>query len=318
MEAPRTLHTVVVLNWHGRSDTLECVESLVVGSPEVSILVVDNGSFDGTLDDVASRWPSVATLQVDHNLGFSGGMNRGIQHALAHGADVVTVLNNDTIVPDGTMAVLREAAGDDLAVSPEVMYRASPDEIWFGGGTLDVAEAFPHHTHPGALGPCHDGLRFTTLLAGCCITATRKVWQRAGLFDERYFLYFEDSEWSVRAGERGIRLAVHCDARILHSVSASFQGAAATLGTFYYVRNGLLFNRSVGGDIGSKLRFIRRATSGSLGGRTPREVVRALVVVAWAVAAHAARRYGAAPAAMQRLAARWNRRRQARPRPAER
>jgi GT2 family glycosyltransferase len=318
MEAPRLLHTVVVLNWHGRSDTMECVESLVVGSPEVSVLVVDNGSFDGTLGEVNSRWPPVATLQLDQNLGFSGGMNRGLQHALDHGADVVTVLNNDTIIPGGVMAVLRDAAGDDLAVSPEVMYRASPGETWFGGGTFDVDDAFPRHTPTEDLDPCRAGLRETPLLAGCCITATRAAWQRAGVFDERFFLYFEDSEWSVRARTRGIRLAVVCDARILHSVSASFTGAAATLGTFYYVRNGLLFNRSVGGGVASKLRFIRRATSGSLGGRTAREVVRALVVVGWGAAAHAVRRYGAAPTAMQRLAARWNGRRQTPPRPAER
>ena len=300
------LHTVVVLNWHGRSDTLECVESLVAGSPDVSILIVDNGSFDGTLDAAASRWPSVATLQLPENLGFSGGMNRGIEQALDHGADVVTVLNNDTIVPAGTMRILGDAVSDHVVVSPEVLYRAAPDEIWFGGGTLDADDAFPHHTPPDELEPCREGLRFTPLLAGCCITATRGAWRRAGLFDERFFLSFEDSEWSVRARTRGIRLAVVCDARILHSVSASFTGAAATLGTFYYVRNGLLFNRSVGGGVASKLRFIRRATSGSLGDRTPRAVIRALVVVGWAVAAHAIRRYGAAPKAMQRLAARWN------------
>ncbi len=318
MNAPAPLHTVVVLNWHGRTDTLECVESLVAGNPDVSVLVVDNGSFDGTLDAAASRWPSVATLQLDANLGFSGGMNRGIEHALARGAEVVTVLNNDTVIPAGAMRILRDAASDDLVVSPEIRYRASPDDIWFGGGTLDRDDAFPHHTRPDDLEPCRGGMRVTPLLAGCCVTATRSAWQRAGLFDERFFLYFEDSEWSLRAGARGIRLAVACDARILHSVSASFVGAAATLGTFYYVRNGLLFNRIVGGGLGSKLRFIRRATSGSLGDRTPREIGRGLLVVGWAVAANAFRRYGAAPAAMQRLAAGWNARRQERSRSPER
>lgn len=317
METFRSLHTVVVLNWHGMADTLACVESLVA-SGDVSILVVDNGSFDETLREVEFRWPSVATLQLDHNLGFSGGMNRGIRHALQHGADLVTVLNNDTVVPAGAMKTLRDAASDDLAVSPEVMYRASPEKIWFGGGTLSTDDAFPHHTPPGDLESCDGGLRFTELLAGCCITAKKEVWQRAGMFDERFFLYFEDSEWSIRARARGIPLAVCCDARILHSVSASFRGASATLGTFYYVRNGLLFNRTIGGTIASKIRFIRRATSGSLGGRTPREVLRALVVVCWATGAHIARRYGEAPAAMQTMAVRWNRQRQRAPRAAER
>lgn len=299
-------HVVVVLNWHGRDDTLACVESLVMGSPESAVLVVDNGSFDGTLDAVRSRWAHVRTLQLDENTGFSGGMNRGIRQALGLGAGVVTVLNNDTVVPPGALAQLRSAATDDLAVSPTVMYRDAPDEIWFGGGTLDVVDAFPHHTDPADLGPCRGGIRLTTLLAGCCITATATAWQRVGLFDERFFLNFEDSEWSLRAAEHGVRLGVACEVRILHAVSASFSGSAATLGSFYYVRNGLLFNRIAGGGVRSRLRFIRRAARGTLRDRSVSQVWRTALVVGWAAAAFALRRFGPAPRALQRMARKWS------------
>lgn len=303
-EAPT--HVVVVLNWHGRDDTLACLRSLREGSPEAVVLLVDNGSFDGTVEAAASEWPEIRTLQLPENLGFAGGMNRGIRNALDLGAEVVTVLNNDTIVPAGAMRELRAAAGADVAVSPEVMYRAAPDELWFGGGTLDERDAFPHHTDPAMLMPCRDGFRQTTLLAGCCITARDSVWERAGLFDERFFLNFEDSEWSLRASARGIRMMVACDVRILHAVSASFHGAAATLGTFYYVRNGLLFNRSAGGDLRSRARFVGRSTRNTLRGRPVADVLRGLLVIAWAVAADAFRRYGPAPAALQRRAGRWS------------
>src|SRR4051794_18246816 len=111
-------HVVVVLSWNGRADTLACVDSLRTGSPDVDVLVVDNGSVDGTLDEIALRWPSISTIQSGSNLGFAGGMNVGIRHALETGADYVTVLNNDTVIPAGSMAVLRSAAGPDLAVSP--------------------------------------------------------------------------------------------------------------------------------------------------------------------------------------------------------
>jgi GT2 family glycosyltransferase len=299
-------HVAVVLNWYGREDTLECVRSLREGSPEVAVVVVDNGSFDGTLEAVAGEWSGVKTLQLAENLGFAGGMNRGIRHALGLGAEVVTVLNNDTVVPAGAMRALRAAAGPDVAVSPEVMYRSAPDRLWFGGGTLDRRNAFPHHTDTAELPSCRDGLRETTLLAGCCITARASVWEQAGLFDERFFLNFEDSEWSLRASARGIRMIVACGVRILHAVSASFQGTAATLGTFYYVRNGLLFNRIVGGDFRSRARFVWRSTRSTVRGRTMTEVARTLMIVGWALTAHLIRQYGPAPAAVQRRATSWN------------
>ncbi|WP_442577299.1 glycosyltransferase family 2 protein [Microbacterium sp. F51-2R] len=300
------MHIVVVLNWHGRDDTLACVRSILDGEPDVEVLVVDNGSFDGTLDELAPE-PRVRTLQLERNTGFSGGMNRGVERALAAGADVVTILNNDTLVPAGSLSRLAELSAGRRAVSPTVLYRDEPDRIWFGGGTLDMPDGYPHHTPDDALAPCVDGVRTTELLAGCCITASAETWRAVGLFDERFFLNFEDSEWSVRARGRGIRLLVACDVRILHAVSASFRGAAASLGSFYFLRNGLLFSKLVGAGSGARVRFLRRFALGGLRRATWPQRRRALVVAAWATGAYGLTRFGEAPAALRRTAARWQR-----------
>ena len=135
---------VVVLSYHGRDDTLRCVESLVGGSPEAQVLVVDNGSDDGVLEAVRERWPQVATLQTGENLGFAGGMNRGLEWALVREASTVTVLNNDTIVPPGTIAALAQRALEGVAVSPEVRY-AADGRVWFGGGTVDLQTGLARH-----------------------------------------------------------------------------------------------------------------------------------------------------------------------------
>lgn len=299
-------HVVVVLNWNGREDTLACVASIIEDGPGVSVLVVDNGSFDGTVEAVAARWPDVHTLQLEQNTGFTGGMNSGIRHGLDElAADTVTILNNDTIVRGGALARLRDVAATGAAVCPEIRYLAEPERVWFGGGALDRRDGYPHHIAADALSACDDGLRSSEMLTGCCITATADVWRRVGLFDERFFLNFEDSEWSLRAAAAGVPLVVACDAVILHAVSASFRGAAATLGSYYYLRNGLLFSRLAGVGAGARHRFLRRF--GFVGMRRSgwRERTRLARVTAQAVFDYARGRYGTAPPGFAGRVASW-------------
>lgn len=297
-------HVVVILNWHGRVDTLECVESLLHGSPEVSLLVVDNGSFDGTIELMATR-DRVRTLQLPQNLGFSGGMNRGLRHALDEGAETVTILNNDTLIPPGAMSTLCGLAGEGSAVSPTIMYRDEPERAWFAGGVLDMPDGYPRHAAPAELPLCVDGVRVAEVLAGCCITASAQTWREVGLFDERFFLNFEDSEWSLRARGVGVQLLVACDVRILHAVSASFRGPAATLGSYYFLRNGLLFSRIAGAPWTARLRFLRRFGVAGKRGAGLSEILRSLVILSCAVGSYLSGRYGEAPASLRVRVARW-------------
>lgn len=309
---------VVVLSWFGHDDTIGCVASLLSGSRTATVLVVDNGSFDGTLDSVRTRWPEVHTLQLPVNLGFAGGMNAGLRWGLDRGARTVTVLNNDTTIPPGAVDRLAALALEGtVAVSPTVVYAGDPSRLWFGGGRVDVETGLPRHltraevatevaTAPGG------APRRTPLLAGCCVTASAATWGRAGLFDEAYFLTFEDSEWSLRATGQGVRLLVDPQTTIRHTVSASFTGGAAYLGLFYYARNGLRFIQRVEGrPAGDAARFLRRhvvplvAAGRTVRGGGPVEAARRAVVVAWALAAHATGQTGAAPRQLARLSRRW-------------
>lgn len=259
------VHVVVVLNWHGREDTLRCVQSLRAGSEDTEVLVVDNGSFDGTVDAVTQRWARVRTLQLGRNEGFTGGMNRGIQHAIdVLGARFVTVLNNDTVVPPGAMRALRAISGTGVAVSPEIRYLDDPGRLWFGGGMLDTRRGYPYHLPEDRLPGAVDGLRRTVTMTGCCITATADVWRRVGLFDEAFFLNFEDAEWSLRATEHGVPLVVATTVTISHAVSASFQRSPASIGLFYFLRNGLRFSRLAGAGIWARVTFLRRFAAPAL------------------------------------------------------
>lgn len=305
---------VVVLSYRGRQDTEACVQSLVSGSPDATVLVVDNGSGDGVLESVSRRWPGVRTLANTDNLGFAGGMNTGIRWALAHGAKTITVLNNDTVLPDGAVAALAWAARNGAAVSPEVRYADRPDEVWFGGGTIDEDTGLARHLAAAELDSVPlppDGLRPTEVLAGCCVTATATTWRRVGLFDEAYFLNFEDSDWSLRARRARVPLLVDTGTVIEHKVSASFTGEYGYLGLFYYVRNAMIFVRqSWGGGPAHAARLLRCQVLPGLVRLARRgewrELRRRVLVTATALACYLLRRTGRAPRWLEGRARRWS------------
>lgn len=232
---------IVVLNWHGRSDTLELLDSL--SGIEVKVVVVNNGSDDGTIQAVSARYPDMSTLQTGRNLGYSGGNNAGISYALSKGATVIGVLNNDTIVePDFLTPLLQILASNPAAaVSPDIRYASSPDVSWFRGSKMNRKDGWPQHLQPVEQ-PAEGSQPVPgPVLTGCCIFATSATWRRVGTFDDRLFLMFEDSDWSQRAVAAGVKLLVVPRSRIYHKVSKSFTGSAGTLGTYYFARNGLIF-----------------------------------------------------------------------------
>ena len=234
---------VVVLNWNNAEDTLECLTSLRESTSPLEVIVVDNGSTDGSAEAIDASGLADTLIRTGANLGYSGGNNIGLQHAIDSGREFVCVLNNDTLVEPETFGRLRDylrSRPADVAVSPTIHYADDQAKIWFAGGTLD--RGWPRHLQPLEIPPSDALLKGSELLTGCCIVARREVWSRVGLFDDRYFLIFEDSDWSMRARKAGIDLMISREGRLLHKVSRSFRDTAPSLlGTFYFIRNGLRF-----------------------------------------------------------------------------
>jgi len=243
-EAARAELVVVVVNWNGADDTIACLRSLRTATATPHTIVVDNGSTDDSVRRVRASGLADDLVENRTNLGFAGGNNVGLRLALERGFKAIAVLNNDTLVEADTLELLLGplAAGGQVAVSPDIRYFDRPDQSWFAGGIVD--QGWPRHLQPSELAGAPNGLRSTALLTGCCIVARRETWEHVGLFDESYFLIFEDSDWSMRALRNGVALYVVTDSRIRHRVSSSFEdGPTSLLGSFYFVRNGLRFER---------------------------------------------------------------------------
>lgn len=226
---------VIVLSWNGLRLTRETLDSLArCRVPEgwrAHVLVVDNASTDGSPAAVAAEYPWAELLALPENRRFAGGNNAGLARALEQGADAVMLLNNDVQADPGLyeklLAALAESPGAGAA-APLIYHAAPTNLIWYAGGRCRPALA--HTSHRGIRERDRGQYRAveeTGYLTGCCLLATAEAWKKVGPLDERYFIYAEDADWSLRARAAGFRLLFVPTARLWHQVSASSGGAAS-------------------------------------------------------------------------------------------
>ena len=242
----RTL-AVVVLSWNGLRLTRLTLDSLArCRVPEgwrARVLVVDNASSDGSPAAIAAEYPRAELLALPQNRRFAGGNNAGLERALAAGADAVMLLNNDVQADPGLYEKLLGALADDPAAgaaAPLIYHAAPTDLVWYAGGRCDLATA--HTSHVGLRERDRGQFRSvaeTGYLTGCCLLATADAWRKVGPLDERYFIYAEDADWSLRAREAGYRLLFVPTARLWHEVSASSGGAASPWKVYQRLRANL-------------------------------------------------------------------------------
>jgi GT2 family glycosyltransferase len=221
---------VIVLTWNGRDLTLDCLRSLeAVSTPNVRILVVDNASTDGTASAVRERYgPRVDVLENGTNLGFAAGNNAGIRKALADGADLILLLNNDTIVDPSFLDQMTRAleSSPDVGIAgPKIYFAQPPDQLWFAGGEISMWRGTARHIGIREIDHGqYDTARDVDYVSGCALLARREVFERAGLLDPAYRAYFEDADLCVRAARAGLRIRYVPAAKVWHRISASTGG----------------------------------------------------------------------------------------------
>jgi len=235
---------VVILNWNGLADTLECLQSLDrQGYPNLSALVVDNGSRPPEPDQLKAQALTAHVILSPSNVGFAGGSNIGMRYALAQDADYVWLLNNDSVVGPGCLAELVAAGEADDRVgllSPVVYDYASPHEIRFAGTVVDFRRLDRIH-----LTSVEDMLRRDDAdrlaLTGTALLVKRRVLERTGLLDERYFAYVEDTDYSTRAVRDGFTTRVVPTAVLYHKEGRALGGLQSPVREYLLVRNWYLF-----------------------------------------------------------------------------
>ena len=239
---------IVLVNWNGWRDTAACLESCAgLTYLRVALIVVDNGSADGSLTHLRERFPHVHFIETGANLGFAGGANAGLHAALARGADYVWLLNNDTIVDPEALGALVEA----METHPPVGIAGSriacfdrPRILWFAGGFLSRWWGWTSHRGAGETDTGQYGdLTDVDFMTGCSLLVRARAARDLGPMDERFFLYWEDVEWCVRARRAGWRVVYVPSSLVWHKIGASAPDADSRVRWRYEGRNRLLFYR---------------------------------------------------------------------------
>lgn len=221
----------VVLAHNNYEDTKECLQSIMRSAyPGLRILLVDNGSTDGTPEKVRQAFPKVAILETGRNLGVPAGYNVGFVHALQEGAAYILMLNNDTVIDDTMVEDLVAMAESDPILGilmPKVLHYGSDSETWSVGGRY---RAFP----PSILLTEKDQrlaevTRQIEYAPGCGLLIHRRAFELAGLWDPGYLFLYEDWDFSERVRAHGLVIRYTPQARMWHKVSRTTRGERSPL-----------------------------------------------------------------------------------------
>lgn len=229
---------ILVLNYNGRETLLSCLRSIFrLEYPMFRVVVIDNASTDGSFESAKERYSQAHFIRNSENVGFARGMNVGIRFALDQRAEYVWLVNPDTIVSKESLHRLVELLEHhaSVGIASPIIFTPSRRRIWFGGGKIAWFRLRALHTKPRSR-----AIPFETgFLSGCAPLVKVPVFRMVGLFDERFFLYYEDADLSIRTKRAGFPIVVHPKATITHSEESKRNPEK----TYWLVRSGLFFFR---------------------------------------------------------------------------
>jgi len=256
MRNEEILVQIIILNWNGYELTKDCLNSLSrLDYQNYKVIVVDNGSTDGSYKKLVSEFPAIEFLAIEANLGFADGNNAAILHTREkYNPQLFLLLNNDTTVEP---TFLRKMV-DTFSSNPnagilgnKIYYYEDPQRIWFAGGQFNKFLGDGIHLGIDQLdiGQFNDQKKID-FVTGCCMMISKDVINKIGLLDSSFFAYCEDLDYSLRASKAGYVITYVPDAIIYHKVSSSFKtkdkkqfGARSNLAYYLNVRNRLFIYR---------------------------------------------------------------------------
>ncbi|GBF80945.1 glycosyltransferase family 2 protein [Aphanothece sacrum] len=239
---------IIILNWNGKKDTLECLESSTkIDYDNYEIVVVDNGSTDDSVKSIREKYSHIKIIENNANLGYAEGNNVGIRYALSENTDYILLLNNDTIVDKNLLTNFIKASENYPKAGifgAKIYYFDTPNKIWFAGGTWQLEKAKSEHIGGNEIDDSGfwNDVKEVDYACGCALLIKSEVIQKIGLLESRFFLTWEELDWCYRAKKLGYQSLIVPSAKVWHKISASFVGGAGKFHQQYFMeRNRLLW-----------------------------------------------------------------------------
>ena len=239
---------VVIVNWNRKDLLLEAIGSCYAADySNLTMILVDNGSEDGSIAAVKDAYPETVIIANKDNLGFARGSNQGLEKAIDMDMDYILFLNNDATVETNAiqqLVDLLETHTKAAAAAPYIFYHNRQGLIWYGGGIVAFWRGLIAHRHiRRKFNPQKHKQRETDYLTGCVFMIKADVLRNVGGFDLSLGMYSEDVDLSLRIRHAGWELWVTPDARSFHRVSASTGGELSPFKAFHRGRSNALLVR---------------------------------------------------------------------------
>ena len=238
---------IISLNWNRKEDTIECINSLLeLEYPDYEIVVVDNGSTDGSAESFKKTFLDITVIENKKNLGYALGMNKGIEYALEQNVKYVLILNNDTVIDKNALKELVNVAESDPKigfVSGKAYYHSEPNKLQVVGKIFNPNIGVIQNVGGGEIDHGqYDEIREYKFLDDIFWLVRTEVFRKVGMYDTHFFLQFEETDLCARANKY-FKLVYTPHAKIWHKISQSAGGIGNPTTTYYFARNRVVFMR---------------------------------------------------------------------------
>ncbi len=243
MDTPISILSVI-LNWNQPLVTIDCCKYVRECTyPHQDILLIDNGSQDNSISLFQTKLPDIELIELPNNKGFAGGVNIGLQRAIARKYDFALLLNNDAFpAPNMLQNLLAEYSADIGLYAPKIFFDHDRSRIWFAGG---VQAANLLEVRDSGMGELDSEKwsysRDVQYLLGTCLLVSLQAVKQVGFLDEQFFMYYEDLDWSIRMRQAGYRLRFVHNAHLFHRVSFSSGGMNSPIQRYHLAKSSILF-----------------------------------------------------------------------------
>lgn len=254
---------LILLNWNTPEYTASCITSVQQNcdAADYDLIIADNGSTDGSLNKLRLQFPDLIFIDNKTNLGYAGGNNTALEYALNHGYTYSLVMNNDTTVGRGMIRGLIDHLDQHpraAAAQPAIYWMHEPEKLWNAEGRFQQITGKVYAVKK----PTTREMILAEWLTGCCILLRNSVLRECGLFNSRFFLYYEDVELSFRLRAAGYelhylpRLSMYHEAGASGQVSAQKEGTLSPVIHYYVSRNHIWFLRKYGNPLFYPVMFL--------------------------------------------------------------